>query len=448
MSTLTTRIPRRLVEHAKPGVRWSLQHAIPRGALVRVASQGDPQGVLSTETTGLLAEELAPILARIRSGGAIVGGKLSTLTGEHDAVNEVLTSNDFRTGFPGDTSRAVRGALTWAASTTIGPLEPPSLLATDGPTHTRNRKLVTRVFTARAVEALRERTEQVATELLDDLEADARAGHDVDLVARYCEQLPVTVIAEILGVPESEYQTVLRVGGHAASSLDLGLDWATFRRTESALDEFDAWLETHLAAKRAQPGDDLFSALIQAQDHGVGLSDQELKSVAGLVLAAGFETTVNLLGNAIRLIVGHPEQLAALRSGEASWLNAVEETLRFDPPVLLTARTATCDTRVADVDVAAGTLVVTVLAAANRDPKIFDDPDAFDVHRENAREHLAFSAGRHFCLGAALSRMESEVALRAFFDRFDVELLPGATRRPTRILRGYATLPARLAARA
>ncbi|HCQ18993.1 MAG TPA: cytochrome P450, partial [Dermacoccus sp.] len=118
MSTLTTRIPRRLVEHAKPGVRWSLQHAIPRRALVRVASQGDPQGVLSTETTGLLAEELAPILARIRSGGAIVGGKLSTLTGEHDAVNEVLTSNDFRTGFPGDTSRAVRGALTWAASTT------------------------------------------------------------------------------------------------------------------------------------------------------------------------------------------------------------------------------------------------------------------------------------------------------------------------------------------
>ena len=169
--------------------------------------------------------------------------------------------------------------------------------------------------------------------------------------------------------------------------------------------------------------------------------------MAGLVLAAGFETTVNLLGNAIRLIVDHPEQLAALRSGKASWLNAVEETLRFDPPVLLTARTATCDTRVADVDVAAGTLVVTVLAAANRDPKIFDDPDAFDVHRENAREHLAFSAGRHFCLGAALSRMESEVALRAFFDRFDVELLPGATRRPTRILRGYATLPARLAAR-
>lgn len=196
-------------------------------------------------------------------------------------------------------------------------------------------------------------------------------------------------------MPESEYETVLRLGGHAASSLDLGLDWATFRRTESALDEFDAWLETHLAAKRAQPGDGLFSALIQAQDDGVGLSDRELKSVAGLVLAAGFETTVNLLGNAIRLIVGHPEQLAALRSGEASWLNAVEETLRFDPPVLLTARTATCDTRVADVDVAAGTLVVTVLAAANRDPKIFDDPDAFDVHRENAREHLAFSAGRH-----------------------------------------------------
>jgi len=163
------------------------------------------------------------------------------------------------------------------------------------------------------------------------------------------------------------------------------------------------------------------------------------------VLAAGFETTVNLLGNGIAVLQRHPEQLERLRRESALWPNAVDETLRFDPPVLLTGRVCGRPTTVAGVEVPEGMQVVVVLAGANRDPQVFERPERFDVARENARDHVSFSGGRHYCLGASLARMEGEVGLRAITERFpDLRLLPGARRRPTRVLRGYATLPASL----
>jgi cytochrome P450 len=164
-----------------------------------------------------------------------------------------------------------------------------------------------------------------------------------------------------------------------------------------------------------------------------------------LLLGAGFETTVNLLGNGTRLLHDHPDQLARLRADPQLWPNAVDEMLRIDPPVLLTGRTATRPTRVAGLDLPRGALVTTVLAAANTDPDVFAEPAVFDVGRPNAKEHVSFSAGRHFCLGAALARMEGEVGLRLLFDRYpDLRVRPGARRRETRILRGYASLPVSL----
>jgi cytochrome P450 len=154
---------------------------------------------------------------------------------------------------------------------------------------------------------------------------------------------------------------------------------------------------------------------------------------------------VNLLGNGIALLRQHPEQLERLRREPGLWANAADEVLRLDPPVLMTGRASLRPTTVAGVDIPAGVGVITILAGANRDPKAFVNPAAFDVGRANARDHLSFSAGRHFCLGAQLARMEGEVGLRAVFDRYpDLTLLPGARRRPTRILRGWAFLPARL----
>ena len=314
---------------------------------------------------------------------------------------------------------------------------------TEPPDHTRYRKLVTRVFTARAVEGLRVRTQEIADELLDELAATA--ADPVDLVTAYCARLPVTVIAEILGVPPEDHDRVLEFGTAAAPSLDLGLTRSEFRHVERGLGEFQTWLAAHLAHLRDHPGEDLMSQLVRVRDEGQGLSDEELMATAGLVLAAGFETTVNLLGNGIALLLAHPDQRARLVEDPSLWSNAVDEVLRLDPPVLLTGRLCVRDTEVAGQPVARGSVVTTLLAGANRDPDVFEDADRFDVARPNARDHVSFSAGRHFCLGAALARMEGEVGLRSLLERYpDLELLPGAQRRSTRILRGYAELPARL----
>jgi len=239
---------------------------------------------------------------------------------------------------------------------------------------------------------------------------------------------------------------VLEFGEGVAPSLDLGLTWHQFRTAEKALSRFDAWLVDHIDDVRRHPGDNLLSRLLEARGRdGRGLSDAELRSTAGLLLVAGFETTVNLLGNGIVLLRRHPDQLEELRRVPDRWANAVDEILRLDPPVLLTGRMSVRDTTVSGVAVPQGAVVTTILAAANRDPEVFADPHRFDVARPNAKEHVSFSAGRHFCVGAALARMEGEVGLRTLFERFpDLELLPGAQRRPTRILRGYERLPARL----
>jgi cytochrome P450 len=208
---------------------------------------------------------------------------------------------------------------------------------------------------------------------------------------------------------------------------------------------FTQLLDAHIEQLRRHPGEDLLSQLIEVRDEEGRLDDRELKAIAGLVLAAGFETTVNLLGNAIALFGRHPGQLDRLRADPALWPNAVDEALRLDPPVLMTGRFCGRATSVAGVEVPRGALVLPVLAGANRDPVVFSGPERFDVARPNAKDHVSFSGGRHYCLGASLARMEGEVGLRAITDRFpDMRLLPGARRRPTRILRGYETLPARL----
>ncbi|MCP2254126.1 hypothetical protein LY13_002891 [Prauserella aidingensis] len=429
---------------AKKAVRWGVTHAIPRAALRSAAGKGDLQARLFTESAETPTLGLTRLFDEIHDRGPIIRGKYSYLVSHHSVVRDVLTSQDVRAGI--DRVDGVLGRLsTWSASDHLHPIEPPSLLATEPPEHTRYRKLVTRVFTARAVENLRTRTEEIAAELLDALEARARAGEDVDLVEAYCSLLPVTVIAEILGVPDHERHKVLTLGTAAAPSLDMGMPWRQFRETDRALAEFDTWLGGHLAALKENPGDNLLSKLVAAREDGVGLNDKELRATAGLVLAAGFETTVNLLGNGIALLREHPQQLEKVRQDPSLWPGAVDEILRFDPPVLLTGRTTVRDTEIAGKPVRAGAPVTTLLAGANRDPEVFDDPHTFDVTRPNAREHIAFSSGRHYCLGAALARMEGEVGLRALFDRFpDLSLRPGAAHRPTRILRGYERLPARL----
>ena len=433
-----------LVPTARAAVRWSLGHALPRTLLRRAAAQGDLHGRMFVASQSAELDALEPVLDELRASGAFYRGRYASVSADNAAVRALLSSPDAGSGFtPADGGSRLARLQAWAMEDApLGPLTPPSLLVTEPPDHTRYRKLVSRVFSVRAVEQLRGRTEQIASDLLDRIDP---AG-STDLVATYCSLLPVTVIAEILGVPERDREAVLRFGAAAAPSLDLGLSWREFRRVERALREFDAWLSRHLESLRRNPGDDLLSQLVSAQEDGVGLTGTELRSTAGLVLAAGFETTVNLLGNGAALLASHPEQRVLLRDRPELWPNAVDEVLRVDPPVLLTGRVATTATEVAGTPIAAGSVMVGLLAGANRDPAVFPDPGAFDVARANARDHVSFSAGRHYCLGAALARMEGEVGLRTLFDRFpDLHLEPGAVRRSTRILRGYERLPVTLA---
>jgi hypothetical protein len=430
----------KVVEGGRSAVHWGVTHKLPRLAVEAAARRGDLQGRLVV--TGSGGGDPSPAIEEIRASGPLVQGSLGYITADHAVVREVLTSNDFRTGAPVGTG--FLGRLADATSNGLpSPLEPPSLLVTEPPAHTRYRKLVTRVFTARAVERLRERTHKIAEELLG---GGLDASEPVDLIAAYCSLLPVTVISEILGVPERDRPRVLELGEHGTPALDFGLDWRTYRMVDRSIRDFDEWLTGHLDYLRRNPGDDLLSQLIEARDEEGRLDEVELKATAGLVLVAGFETTVNLLGNGIRLLHDHPEQLSRLRADESRWPNAVDEILRADPPVLLTGRVTENGTELAGNPLPPGAFVTTVLAGANRDPKVFEDPARFDVTRPNARDHIAFSSGRHHCLGASLARMEGEVGLRAIFERYPgLTLLPGARRRRTRVLRGWETLPARLA---
>ena len=425
----------------KERLNWLALHGVVRSAANWSARRGDPQARLIADPA--VRTDPYPFYEELRSRGPLVRGRLSHLAVDHAVAHELLRSEDFRVIVLG---ASLPVPLRWLERRTrvetLHPLRPPSLLAVEPPEHTRYRKTVSSVFTSRAVTALREGVEDTANSLLSGLSGEPAV---VDIVERYCSQLPVAIISEILGVPESERSRVLEFGELAAPSLDFGLSWPQYLSVQRGLAGFDVWLAGHLAALRDNPGEDLMSQLIEVSQDGVRLDSTELRAIAGLVLAAGFETTVNLLGNGIRLLLNSPDQRALLTEDPSLWPNAVEEVLRLDSPVQLTARVARCDTEVAGTVVRRGEVVIICLAAANRDPAVFADPNRFDVGRDNAGRHLAFSGGRHFCLGAALARLEGEAGLRQFFTHFPGALPAGeGCRRDTRVLRGWAELPVRL----
>jgi cytochrome P450 len=267
----------------------------------------------------------------------------------------------------------------------------------------------------------------------------------VDLIEGYAALLPVTVISEILGVPTSMREQFLAWGNGAAVTLDIGIGLGEFRRSEKDLTALRSWMTGHFRRLRENPGEDLLSQLVQVQDGEGGLTELELAGTAMLLLGAGFETTVNLIGNGAVQLMRNPEQLERLSAEPDLWPNAVEEVLRYDSPVQRTARVAMAETEIAGRTVPEGALVACLLGGGNRDPEVFEDPHTFDVSRSNARDHLAFSAGVHFCLGAALARMEGQIGLQTLFERYPELALGGEPhRRGTRVLRGYDAVPVRL----
>lgn len=425
----------------KQRLHWLAMHGSIRGLASIGLRRGEVLARLIADPA--VAADPVPYYDELRAEGPLVEGRFNYLTTDHAVAHELLRSDDFRVLVFGSNLPA---PLRWLERRTrddlLHPLRAPSLLAVEPPDHTRYRKMVSAVFTPRAVAALRDRVEQTAVELLDQLAGQPGV---VDVVGRYCSQLPVAIISEILGVPERDRRRVLEFGELAAPSLDIGLPWRQYRSVQEGLAGFSAWLGDHLGQLRRAPSDNLMSQLIQMSESGSGdtyLTEDELQAIAGLVLAAGFETTVNLLGNGIRLLLDAPQHLDTLSRRPELWPNAVEEILRLESPVQLTARLAIKDVEVAGRRLKQGDLVLVYLAAANRDPSVFPDPHRFDIERPNAGKHLAFSGGRHFCLGAALARAEGEVGLRTFFERFPEARAAGTgSRRDTRVLRGWSSLP-------
>jgi cytochrome P450 len=432
----------RTTTEVRRAIRWGVRHALLRRAFRKQAREGEITARLMMDQQ-VIADPFGHYDA-IREKARLVDNGIVLNTAHHDLTTEILRSPDFGVvGGPGPAApAALRYAVRAAGPGPLGPVEPPSMLAVDPPDHTRYRKLVTRAFSARAVAALRSRTEEVAAGLLDDM---AAKGRDADLVDDYASLLPATVIAEMLGAPVEMRREFLEWGAGGGLSLDAGLSYRQFRSSELDLGALQDWMRGHFAHIRRHPGDNILSALVHAHAEEGRLTEDELTSIAMLLLAAGFETTVNLIGNGIALLTAHPDQLALLRAEPGGWARAVDEILRVESPVQRTGRIARRDTVVAGERIREGRVVVLMLGGANRDPAVFTDPHRFDVTRENAGDHLSFSSGAHFCLGAGLARMEGEVGLRALFDRFPGLTLDGEPhRRPTRVLRGYDAMPARL----
>lgn len=315
----------------------------------------------------------------------------------------------------------------------------PSMLFLNPPEHTRQRKLVNRGFTPRRVEALRPHVAELADECLERV-AEQREVDVMDLLAF---PLPVAVIGELVGVPRAEQAQFRDIAPDLTAGLDPIQSDEKLDRVEAAGDFFRAYFLDLAAQRRAEPREDLMSVLVEAEESGDILDEDEIMSVVILLFAAGFETTTNLIGSGLLALLQHPDQLARLRRDRSLLPSAVEEMLRYESPVQVNGRYALEDTHIGDQPISAGESVVTFLGAGNRDPRQFLDPDRFDVGRDDGAP-LSFGGGVHYCLGAALARLEGQVVFDRLLDRFsDLELLEQPTFRPSVTLRGVEELRVR-----
>jgi len=323
------------------------------------------------------------------------------------------------------------------------PAEPPavrSFLMLNPPDHTRLRRLVSRAFTPARVRDLGPRIEAIAAGLIAT--ASASTG-PVDLIEALASPLPVTVISELLGVPSADYDRLVAWSDALARGLDpaLLIPAEDRERQQVARAEFGAYLADLIAERRRSPGDDLVSALASVTDGGDVLSEEELIATCILLLVAGHETTTSLIGSAVLGLIKHPDQFARLRAEPELMAGAVEEFLRYDPPVQLTARVALTEASIGAQPVPAGAAALMLVGAANRDPSLCADPERLDITRPPTH-HVSFGQGIHFCLGAPLARLETQIVLRLLLERPDDLRLAGEPAwKENTVLRGLRYLP-------
>jgi cytochrome P450 len=368
---------------------------------------------------------------REQSPVAAVDAGFLVLTG-HDACSEVLRDPRFGHTEPVAPADADSGAP-----------QRPSFLVLNPPDHTRLRRLVSRAFTPRMIDRLTPRIEEITAGLV----ADAVSAGTADLLAAVAAPLPVVVISELLGVPVADRDRFEGWSHAMARGLDPDflLPPEVLEQQARARVEFRDYFRELAARRRVEPGADLLSALVAVSDAGDALSEDELLATCTLLLIAGHETTTNLIGNGMLALLRHPEQRDALVADPSLVGGAIEEMLRYDSPVQLTARVALQDATVGDVAAPAGTFVLAMIGAANRDPAAHEAAETFDVTRPPTR-HLAFGQGIHFCLGSPLARLEGRIALRELLARAPGMRLAGEPEWKQNVtLRGLSTLPVALA---
>ncbi|MCV6977111.1 cytochrome P450 [Mycobacterium bourgelatii] len=398
-----------------------------------------------TETQALLLELLDPahradpyaVFAKFRDHGPLpLPGANLTFFSSYGDCDEILrhpSSSSDRLN-----STAVQRQI--AEGATVRPLGPPGFLFLDPPDHTRLRRLVSKAFVPKVVNAL----QPDISALVDDMLTRFAAAGKFDVIDDFAYPLPVAVICRLLGVPLEDEPQFSRASAMLAQSLDPLMSSPESEELWQEQLQAGLWLRDYLRGlielRRSHPGDDLMSGLVAVEEAGDQLTTEEIVSTCNLLLIAGHETTVNLIANAVLAMLRDRTQWTALASDAQRVSAVIEETLRYDPPVQLVGRIAAADMTIGDYDVAKGDTMVLLLGAAQRDPAEFDRPDAFDPDRGTSR-HLGFGRGLHYCLGAPLARLEASVALSKLTARFpDARMVGEPQYKPNVTLRGLSAL--------
>jgi cytochrome P450 len=401
----------------------------------------DAMEILTALGTSAGRADPYPLYAALHEMGEVIEiGPGGVLVAGYDAIDSVLRDPGFRVS---DESSFDRDLPSWRADPVF--IQGADwILNLNAPRHSRIRSLIAHAFTARRIAGLEPAIATMADDLLDTMADRGADGTAVEFMQDFAYLLPVTVICELIGIPEADREGFRPIARDLAGVFELN-DIETLPAINAAAVELLAYFTALAAERRADPRDDLLSDLLAVSGAGDGrLTDAELLHNLTLLLVAGFETTTNLLGNGLQIILQDPPAGEAVRDGSIPPAAFVEEVLRFDSPVQLTSRVG-YDTNVGSVPVSQGTGVITLLGAGNRDPRRFTDPARFDPMRPDGGP-LSFGGGAHFCIGAALARLEGAVAFPRLLKRFPKISAAGQpTRRDTLVLRGFDALPVTIA---